>query len=533
VIGERGGWISRDQDGWRVLVRQFAIFLYVLSATGLAVYGLNGLYLAMRLLRPRARRPAGTSTCDQIVERAHTDAPRFTGHDADLPTITVQLPLYNEMNVVERLLGSVLALDYPGSRLVVQVLDDSSDATTGLVEQVLGLVGPPRTENRAGALVKEWHRDDGLVAQHVRRTDRRGYKAGALAFGMDMSRSEVYAIFDADFVPAPGFLRDMVRHLDDPTVGFVQARWGHLNREDSLLTRVQALAMDAHFAVEQQARFASGFFFNFNGTAGIWRRSAIEGAGGWQARTLTEDLDLSYRAQLAGWRGVYDRDVVVPGEVPRDLNALKNQQFRWAKGSLQTARLLLGQVVRAPLPFLVRLQSVIHLLAYLVHPMLLGLLVATAILISDFPMLLVVFGVTALVGLSPPFVVALGQWSLHRDWRRRVVLIPFLVALGMGVAVVSSRAAVEAFLGVDSGFVRTPKEGSGRRLADYRALVGVAPVFEVVALVTAVWTLNAAAAAGRYTAMPFLVLYVAAFGYVALASVAMALRSALGATSTE
>lgn len=510
--------VGRDGDAGpgRRMVRGLWIALYGLSAAGLAVYGFNGLYLAIRFLRARRMR--------------HLPPPSAGSY---LPTVTVQLPLYNEMNVVERLLASVLALDYPAARLVIQVLDDSSDGTTDLVRAALAHLGDPRMRSTHGSVVSEWTRGDGLVVQHVRRSDRSGYKAGALALGMRVEPADLYAVFDADFVPQADFLRRLVPHLADPRVGFVQARWGHLNRERSLLTRAQALAMDAHFAVEQQARFAAGFFFNFNGTAGIWRRECIEAVGGWQARTLTEDLDLSYRAQLRGWLGVYAGDVVVPGEIPRDLNALKNQQFRWAKGSLQTGRLLAGEVLRAPVSGLVKQQAMVHLFSYLVHPLLLGLLVSTAFLIRDFPMVLVFFGVTAVAGLSPPFVVAVGQWSLHGDWPRRLLLIPFLTALGMGIAVVNTRAAAEAFLRVPSGFVRTPKEGSGRRRADYRALVGMAPLLEVGAAVTAAWTLQAALTAGHYSAVPFLVLYVAAFSYVFLASVTSAFRSALGVARTE
>lgn len=506
-------WGRTWENDYEGAVRALWVIVYAVSSAGLAAYGANSLFLTVRFLRRRMVRhlPASENVAGQL-------------------SVTVQLPLYNEMNVVQRLLDSVLALDHPPDRTVVQVLDDSSDATPRLVLETLSArLGPGTLVGRTGARVQEWRRGDGLRVQHVRRSDRTGYKAGALAAGMELSVSDVYAIFDADFVPGVDFLKRTLAHLADPRVAFVQARWGYLNRDRSLLTQVQALAMDAHFAVEQQVRFASGFFFNFNGTAGIWRRSAIENVGGWEARTLTEDLDLSYRVQLAGWRGVYDGDVEVPGEIPRDLNALKNQQFRWAKGSLQTARLLLGDLLRAPLPRSVRLQGAIHLSAYLVHPLLLLLLLSTAFLIRDFPVLLVGLGVTALVGLCPPFMVAAGQWSLHSDWRQRLLGIPLLTALGMGIAVVSSRAAAEAFLRVPSGFVRTPKEGSGRRLADYRAVMGVAPLLEVGAAGIALWTLRGALESGRYGAVPLLTLYAVAFSYVVLGSFVTAVRSILDA----
>lgn len=248
------------------------------------------------------------------------------------PDLTIQLPLYNETNVAERLIESAARLEYPG-KLDIQVLDDSTDETTCLV---------------TGAV--ERLRSSGIAIDHVRRGSRDGFKAGALALGMTRSTSELFAVFDADFVPPPDTLLRMVPEFADRSVGMVQARWGHLNRGDGLLTRAQAIFLDAHFAIESAARYAAGHFFNFNGTAGVWRRTAIEDAGGWSASTLTEDLDLSYRAQLAGWKFVFLQDVEVPAELPPTISAFQEQQFRWAKGSIQTARRLLVRILRAHIP---------------------------------------------------------------------------------------------------------------------------------------------------------------------------------------
>src|SRR5690606_38297946 len=246
--------------------------------------------------------------------------------DGQLPTVTVQLPLYNEATVVERLLLATAGLDYPSDKLEIQVLDDSTDETRTIAEATVSAL-----------------RANGVDIKYVRRPNRHGYKAGALDYGLGLAKGELIAIFDADFVPQPTFLRDLVGHFQDPRVGMVQTRWGHMNREHSLLTSVQALMLDGHHLVENRARFGAGCMFNFSGTGGVWRRAAIDAAGGWQHDTLTEDLDLSYRAQLAGWRFVYRPDVITPAELPEGMSAFRAQQYRWAKGTVQTARKLLGR----------------------------------------------------------------------------------------------------------------------------------------------------------------------------------------------
>jgi len=463
-------------------VQDLALAVYIVCTLGLACYGANSLYLTWCYRKTRRVR----HQCDPYLR----------------PTVTVQLPLYNEMNVAERLVRAAAGLDYDADRLVVQILDDSSDGTTTIVDAVLADVSLPR----------------GVRVQHVRRATREGYKAGALAAGMQLSPTDLYAVFDADFLPPADFLERTVGHFADPAVGMVQARWGHLNRRESLLTRAQALAIDAHFAVEQQARFGSGLLLNFNGSAGLWRGAAIVDAGGWSGDTLTEDLDLSYRAQLRGWKAVYAADVEVPAEIPADINAFKNQQFRWAKGSLQTARKLLPAVIASSLPRRVKAQACIHLLGYLVHPLLVGLLLTTAVVLRHLPTPGAALTITLLAATGPPLLVIVSQHDLHRDWLRRALGVPVLVALGIGVAVVGTRAFVEVILGVRSGFVRTPKQGEGSRAADYRTLRGAMPLLELALAAVAAYTVTAALHAGRPTAVPFLLLYLAGFGSVGVIS---------------
>ncbi|CAI8007128.1 Xyloglucan glycosyltransferase 4 [Geodia barretti] len=269
------------------------------------------------------------------------------------PAVLIQLPVFNERYVVERLIRAVAALDYPRSRLSVQVLDDSTDDTGTIADRVVA--------ECAAA---------GLDICRIHRTDRRGFKAGALQVGLDASDAPFVVIFDADFVPKPDFLQEALPYLlGDERTGLVQARWDHLNRDYSLLTDVQAILLDGHFMTEHGGRHVSGCFFNFNGTAGIWRRAAIEDAGGWEGDTLTEDLDLSYRAQLRGWRFVFVPEIAAPAELPVSMNAFKAQQRRWAQGSLQTARKLLPQILASPLPLRVRAEAFFHLSSNLAYPL--------------------------------------------------------------------------------------------------------------------------------------------------------------------
>lgn len=328
--------------------------IYFTAALALLIYGLNCYVLVALFLR---RRGAAAAARDRVRARfgdlaTHPDAPR----------VTTQIPIYNEYNVAARVIEAACRLRYAPGRHEIQVLDDSDDETHNLVRRIVA------DHRRAG---------HDITVVHRRR--RLGFKAGALHEGMRSAKGELFAIFDADFVPSSDFLQRTVPFfLDRPDVGLVQTRWGHLNRAHSLLTRAQAMGIDGHFMVEQSARAWNDLVLNFNGTAGLWRRSAIAAAGGWQGDTLPEDLDLSYRARLAGWHAVYLPDVVVPAEIPEDVNAFKSQQFRWAKGSMQTARKLLPRLLAAPLPWFTKVQAVLHLTHYVVHPLMLLLALLAA-----------------------------------------------------------------------------------------------------------------------------------------------------------
>lgn len=365
----------------------------------------------------------------------------------DLPAVTVQLPIFNELYVVERLIESVCGLDYPRDRLEIQVLDDSTDETVSIASDLC-----------------RRKREQGFRIEHIHRKDRRGFKAGALRAGLERASGRFIAIFDADFLPNPDFLCRSVPHLlADPNLGLVQGRWEHINIDYSLLTRIQAIALDAHFVMEQQVRNRWKLFMNFNGTAGIWRRSTIEDAGNWQADTLTEDLDLSYRAQLRGWRFLYLNDLAVPAELPSEINGLKSQQFRWTKGAIETARKLLLPVWRAPLSLRVKLHATLHLTSNLVFPCILvvAMLNIPVLLIKQSnPDLGVVFdlmGVFVLGSIASLLFYMTAQRAVREDWSRRIVLIPLSLAGTMGMAVNNTRAVLQALFRRKSPFVRTPK----------------------------------------------------------------------------
>lgn len=421
--------------------------------------------------------------------------PRLT---ADVfPPLTIQLPLYNEPNVAARLLDAVAAIDYPG-RLDIQVLDDSTDVTTEIV----------------AARVKTMKN-----AAHIRRGSRDGFKAGALAEGMRRSDSELFAVFDADFVPPPDVLTRMVPYFADPRVGMVQARWTHINRDCSMLTRVQALFLDAHFAVESAARNFGGRFFNFNGTAGVWRREAIEEAGGWSSSTLTEDLDLSYRAQLAGWQFVFLPDIEVPAELPAALSGFQEQQHRWTKGSIQTARKLLPSILRGRLQRGVKTEALFHLTnntAYLLS-VLLALLTVPAMLIryrhdlgwsftADF------FLFAASTGSILLFYREGQQWAGRRAPPLRELLA--VLPVGIGMSIRNAAAVLEGLVQTGGYFRRTPKEGdSNRRAIDRRPRL---PWLELTLTLAFAACVAAFALSSRWVAVPFLTLFATGYGYVTI-----------------
>lgn len=399
--------------------------LYLFSTATLALYGLNSLFHTWLYWQYKKQTPDQTMIGETLSKS---------------PMVTVQLPVYNERHVVNRLINAVANLDWPAGRLEIQILDDSTDDTQQII---------------AAALAK--HDKTGIKLTHIRRPDRTGYKAGALQYGLNTAQGEFIAIFDADFVPPPDFLKRTIPSFIDETVGCVQTRWGHVNPDVSRLTKAQSLGIDGHFVVEQQARHNISAFLNFNGTAGIWRRHCMDDVGGWEGDTLTEDLDLSYRAQLAGWRIHYRSDVVVPAELPVQIDAFKRQQFRWAKGSLQTAFKLLGHVWQSQNPLWRKVQGTLHLTNYAVHPMMvLNLLLIMPMTFSD-SLVLKLAPLFMLTAVGPPTMYWAAMQPKSLPWLTRLRRLTVLVALGTGLSVNNTRAAFEAITGIQSEFKRTPK----------------------------------------------------------------------------
>ncbi len=401
---------------------------YIISLTILTVFGSHGFIMIYYYLKFRSRKP-------QAVEALTT-----------YPVVTVQLPVFNELYVVGRLIDAACSMIYPKDKLEIQVLDDSTDGTVDVVAQHV-----------------ERYRKLGFDIKQVCRTNRQGYKAGALKEGLTTARGEFVAIFDADFVPRPDFLLKTIPHFNiDPRIGMVQTRWEHLNFDYSLLTRTQAMALDGHFVIEQAVRNKVGFFINFNGTAGVWRKECIFDAGNWQADTLTEDLDLSYRAQLRGWKFKYLNNVTSPAELPSEINALKSQQFRWTKGAIETARKVLPIVWKSPLPIRVKIHATFHLTNNLVFPfiVLAGILNVPLVFIKHGGMhdtyftFMSVF-VFAFIGSFLFYLFS--QKDVYKDWRKRIFLFPVFMAGSMGLAVNNSRAVIEGLFKRKSEFVRTPK----------------------------------------------------------------------------
>ncbi len=431
---------------------------YLIAASALALYALH----AYGILAVLIRYFSASCTKNLSLEKVGRD---ILERDGIWPDVVTQLPLYNEANVAARVMRAAAAMEYPGRHLI-QVLDDSDDETAAVVNAVA-----------------EDLRRDGHQIEVIRRVDRSGFKAGALAFGMSCDDAPFLAIFDADFVPPTDFLtRTVPIFFADQKAGFVQGRWTFFNGNDSILTRAQGVGLDSHFAIEQAARSSHPtMFMNFNGTAGIWRRSAIEDAGGWSSSTLTEDLDLSYRVQLQGWRGHYLNDLPVAGELPTTFSAYKSQQFRWAKGSMQTAIRLLPRIFHSEMSLIAKVEAFFHLTHYVVHPLLM-------ILVLLAPILATAGGGLALPGsagwillvaaFAPTFFYAVGQGRLHRNWLLRLANLPTLTLAGMGLAATNARAIAEACLGHESAFIRTPKKGD-QETRCYRVKFPVPPLFEL------------------------------------------------------
>ncbi len=431
------------------------------------------------------------------------------------PKITIQLPIYNERYVVERLLDTVARIDYPRETLEIQVLDDSTDET----QQV------------ARACV-ERYQALGLPIRYVHRSDRAGFKAGALAAGLESATGEFVAIFDADFLPPPDFLRRTVPYFNDPSIAMVQTRWTYVNGNYSVLTEVERTFLDSHFVIEQGARSRSGDFFTFNGTAGVWRRTAIDDAGGWQDDTLTEDADLSYRAQLRGWKFIYLPDVECPSELPIGMNAFKVQQTRWAKGLMQTAKKVLPGVLRSDAPAHVKLEAFFHLTATACFPfvVVLSLLVLPVTVVrfhrgwflSMFFDLFVFIATTC--SFSAFFLAA--QRELHpRSWARSILYLPLTLAVGLALSIRNAKAALEAVLGMRSDFVRTPKFQieqltAVRERKLYRGRAGYMPYVEIAFGLYFAFTAVYSIQHRNYGTAPFLIIFVWGFLYTGFMSIA-------------
>jgi len=432
---------------------------------------------------------------------------------AELPIVTVQLPIFNEQFVIDRLIEAICAMDYPKDKLDIQVLDDSTDETQEVAAAIVA---------RYAAL--------GHPIQYIHRTNRYGFKAGALDAGLKVAKGEYVAIFDADFVPPTDWLMKVVHHFTDPAIGMVQTRWTHLNRDYSMLTQIEAILLDGHFVLEHGARCRTGEFFNFNGTAGMWRRVAISDGGGWQHDTLTEDTDLSYRSQMAGWKFKYLPDVECPSELPIEMTAFKTQQARWAKGLIQTSIKVLPQVFRSNASRKNKIESVYHLTANLSYPL---MIVMSALLIPAmicrfyqgwFQMLLIDVPLFTASTLSIAVFYVMSQRELFpKTWKKTFLYLPFLMALGIGLTVTNTKAVMEALFGIKSPFVRTPKyrvaaKGEKSQAAKYRKRLKLEPWIELLfgcyfmlAIIYTFYNQN-------YFTAPFLILFVIGYWYTGLMS---------------
>lgn len=473
-------------------MNNFFIFFYFFLLLVISIYGIHMYWLILIYLNHRSQ----DKNDDALLPLK------------EYPRVTVQLPLFNEQRVAVRLIEAVRNFDWPGEKLHIQILDDSTDSTTKEIERYLKQIKP-----------------SAIKIEHIRRGDRHGYKAGALAFGLLSSNSEYVAVFDADNVPRPDFLVKNIRYFSDPKVGMVQTRWSFLNQNESFLCRAQALFLNAHFIIEQQARFLGRLLFNFNGTAGIWRLTAIKEAGGWEFDTLTEDLDLSMRAQLAGWNFIYNNDYDVPTELPNTIMAFKTQQYRWSKGAIQTALKLLPKIIRSRLSTRVKAASIFHLTSKLLNVALLFL----AILLIPALYIRLDSGMIKLLLIDLPiFLAATGSVTLfyslaykadqqNRTWRDMLAL-PMLTSLGIALAVNNTKAVVSAFLGRKSAFIRTPKSGSTDQLLrrvprDYRLRIDRTILVEMALTVYSSIAIIIAFRMNMFFAVPFLTTFCIGFLY--------------------
>jgi cellulose synthase/poly-beta-1,6-N-acetylglucosamine synthase-like glycosyltransferase len=477
-------------------MEQFILFAYIFSLSVLFVFGSHGFIMIYYYVKFRAKKRADP------------------GPISSYPVVTVQLPVYNELYVVGRLIDASCAIVYPKDKLEIQVLDDSTDQTVDVVSEYV-----------------ERYRKQGFDIKHIRRGNRQGFKAGALKAGLASARGEFIAIFDADFVPRQDFLLKTIPHfMADPKTGMVQTRWEHLNSEYSLLTRTQAMALDGHFVIEQAVRNKVGFFINFNGTAGVWRKSCIEDAGNWQADTLTEDLDLSYRAHLRGWKFTYLNDVTSPAELPSEINALKSQQFRWTKGAIETARKILPAVWKSRLPARIKIHATFHLTNNLVFPfiVLAGILNVPLVFIKHGGMYdgyFTVMSVFVFAFIGSFLFYLFSQKDVYQDWRRRIFLFPVFMAGSMGFAVNNSRAVIEGLIKRKTDFVRTPKYSIQNRQDSWKdkkyvpVKLSMTVVVEMLLAIYCLFGVVSSLYFLEIAAVPFQLLFFLGFTFVSIMSV--------------
>jgi cellulose synthase/poly-beta-1,6-N-acetylglucosamine synthase-like glycosyltransferase len=486
-------------DHWNGLyhLNAFDVFIlvpYLTILTILAIYGVHRYHLVYLYLKHKDKVAVPKAKLTQ------------------LPKVTVQLPIYNELYVVDRLVEAACKIRYPRELLEIQVLDDSTDGTQEIAAAAVGK-----------------HRELGFNIHHIHRKNRNGFKAGALENGLKLASGDFIAIFDADFIPAENFLEDVVDYFSDPQIGMIQVRWGHINREYSLLTQVESVILDGHFMIEHGGRHLSGRFFNFNGTAGIWRREAIDSAGGWEHDTLTEDTDLSYRAQMIGWKFLYLPHIVCPAELPVEMNSFKTQQSRWAKGLIQTAKKLLPRILKSDLPWKIKIEAFFHLTANIAYPLMIALciLLLPAMIVRFnqgwFQMLYIDLPLWLASTASVSMFYLVSQRELYPDWRTRLRYLPVLMSVGIGLSVSNSKAVLEALLGIKSSFKRTPKyriESKKDRWATKKYLrgTGLMPILELILGGYFGFVVLYAIMNQNYPTVPFLMLFVVGFTYMGLMS---------------
>ena len=482
-------------------MEQFILISYIICLSILFVFGAHGFVMVYHYYRHR--------------NEVEGDLPLM-----DTPMVTIQLPLYNEMYVVRRLIDASCSIEYPRDRIEIQVLDDSTDETVDLVASIVH-------EKQA----------KGYNIIHAHRTNRQGFKAGALKEGLKTAKGDFIAIFDADFIPRPEFLKKTIPYFfANENIGMVQTRWEHLNGDYSLMTRTQAMALDGHFVIEQNIRNKAGYFINFNGTGGVWRKEATLDAGNWQSDTLTEDLDRSYRAQLRGWKFKFLRDVTSPAELPAEINALKSQQFRWTKGAIETARKLLPMVWMSNIPFRIKFHSTFHLTNNIVFPF----IILASILNVPLTFIKHEGGYDAYFDFMSVFVLAFigsflfymySQKDIYADWRKRIMLFPVFMAGSMGFAVNNSKAVLEGLFKRKSEFVRTPKYGIEGKKQSWNDKKYVPVKFSWTVLVEiglALYCFFGVLSSLYYleiAAVPFQLLFTCGYGFVALLSVQQALEA--------